>query len=313
MALKKVAIGPEEGGRRADKFFAELFPELSRERIKDLIKQGQIQLFDPRQRRFRSFRPSLRLEAGMLFQWEEEVLRPEENQLLPESVPLEVLYEDEYLLAVNKPAGMVVHPGAGVKAGTLANALLGYLGDDLAEVGDKERPGIVHRLDKETSGLLLVAKDRRTHARLSRMFERRQVRKDYLALVWGSPEYEEDVIDLPIERHPRHRDLFRVGTGPSSRPAITEYEVLARYPENTLLLVHPITGRTHQIRVHLSYLGLPIVGDPKYGRKGDASPRMCLHAFRVELAHPITGEPLKISTQLPDFVEAKDEIKKLLF
>ncbi len=292
----RIKVGPDWVGQRADKFLQSMLPDLSREKVKEMIEKGAVKVFSSREKAYVSFKPSLNLSQDMLF--EVEALPQEDPHLKAQDIPIDVIYEDEYLLAINKFAGMVVHPGAGVKEGTVANAILNYL-DKVSSI-DPSRPGIVHRLDKETSGVLLIAKDDRTHVRLSRLFEKRKVRKDYLALVWGWTEFDSDVIDLPIERHPKHRELFRVGYGPNSREAITEYETLKRLEEGkSLLLVHPITGRTHQIRVHLSHIGHPIVGDKKYGRKSDPSEKMYLHAWRITFPHPITGKEVRIETDFP--------------
>ncbi len=298
----RIAVDAEGVGQRADRFLHERLPDLSREKIKSMIENGQVKVFSPVKKEFIQFKPSLKLVEGMIFEVEAPDRWKEEGRLSPQDIPIEIVYEDEYLLAINKPSGMVVHPGAGVKDGTIANAVLNYL--EKVSTIDPTRPGIVHRLDKETSGLLLIAKDNRTHVRLSRMFEKRRIRKDYLALVWGWTQFDSDVINLPIERHPKHRELFRVGYGPSAREAITEYETLKRLPDETsLLLVHPITGRTHQIRVHLSHIGHPIVGDKKYGRRHDHSDKMFLHAWRIKFLHPISGEEIVLTAPPPWQIE----------
>ncbi len=299
IAMEEGIAVPENGvGERTDVFLHRLFPELSREKIKAAIRTSMVRVKRKGGTPV-SIRPSYRLSDGDILLLSDDFIsacqRPESN-LTPESVDLDILYEDEYILAINKPAGMVVHPGAGVDSGTLANAVLGYLGgSNLSDIGGKDRPGVVHRLDKETSGVILIAKGNDVHYRLSRLFEKRKMKKIYLARVWGPLEFDEDVIDMPIERHPIRRQLFRVGYSGAAREAITEYKVLEGLEDGTSLLKVEIhTGRTHQIRVHMRHIGHPIVGDKKYGRKDDFK-RMGLHAYKIEFKHPFSGKPMAVT------------------
>jgi 23S rRNA pseudouridine1911/1915/1917 synthase len=210
---------------------------------------------------------------------------------------LDVLYEDAELLVINKPAGLVVHPGAGRRAGTLANALLGS-GRRLSDAGGADRPGIVHRLDKDTSGALLVAKTNAAHRALARAFQARAVRKTYLALVEGRMEHDAGEISLPIGRHPRQRTKMAVRPD-GGRDARTGWRVVERFRSSTLLEVRLYTGRTHQIRVHLASVGHPVVGDAAYGR-GARYPRTGLHAAVLEFEHPATGRTLRVEAPPPE-------------
>jgi 23S rRNA pseudouridine1911/1915/1917 synthase len=223
---------------------------------------------------------------------------PEEPTVRPESLPLDIVYEDEYLLVVNKPAGMVVHPAARIVSGTLVNALLAHC-PQVADVGGPDRAGIVHRLDRETSGLIVVAKNSETHAALQRQFKRRLVRKTYVALVEGQVQPREGIIEVPIGRDPK--DRTRMAVSRTGRPAVTQYRVVEVFPQYTLLEVRPHTGRTHQIRVHLAWLGYPVVGDRVYGRRRQTllPDRHFLHARELAFTHPVTGEKLVLSAPLP--------------
>lgn len=297
-----ISVPPSESSRRLDTYLSTKIHTLTRSQIKRLIEEGKVLVNG------RPVKPSLPVRGG-------EEIRvfippPREISLKPEPIPLDILYEDEYLIVVNKPAGMVVHPGAGVYSGTLVNALL-YHCKDLSGVGGYLRPGIVHRLDKETSGIMVVAKDDMTHVALSRQFKERKVKKVYLALVWGDMGRGEGVIDLPIGRHPSQRKKMSVRTK-KPRHAITRYTVKERLGPFTLLEVRPETGRTHQIRVHLSATGHPVVGDKVYGRGrvSTLAPHLrkalrslkghCLHAFRIGFYHPGLGKPVEFEAPLPD-------------
>ena len=224
--------------------------------------------------------------------------------LEPQEIPLKVLYSDEDLIAIDKPFGLVVHPGAAVLSGTLVNALLYYF-PEVIWVGEGGRPGIVHRLDMETSGVMVVARSPRAYESLKGQFKDRLVRKVYLGLVWGRMPGPDGRIDAPIGRHPRHGQRMSVRTR-KPRAAETRYTVLQEFRETTLLEVRPLTGRTHQIRVHLAAAGHPLVGDTRYGRKrgGKRYPRLFLHAHRLAFAHPATGQPVEFVSPLPPDLEA---------
>lgn len=217
----------------------------------------------------------------------------------PEALPLEIVWEDSHLAVVNKPCGMVVHPAAGNEQGTLVNALLYHL-QDLSGIGGTLRPGIVHRLDKDTSGLLLVAKDDDTHLALSRMLQARDIHKTYHAVALGGFRDDEGVVEAPVGRHPTDRK--RMAVVADGRYARTEYRVLEPLRGATLLEVRLITGRTHQIRVHMAHIGHPLLGDVLYGGKKPrlTAPRLMLHAFRIALTHPITGKALRFEAPEPE-------------
>jgi len=294
--------GPEEAGERLDRFLANRLPDLSRTQVQRLIRSGAVTVNDT------PVRPAYRLAPGdQVFVELPTELPP---SIRPEAIPLDIVYEDDYLLAVNKPAGMVVHPAAGVSQGTLVNVLLAYC-PQVADVGGMERAGIVHRLDKETSGLIVVAKDPQTHSALQRLFKRRQVRKTYVALVDGQVQPREGIIEVPIGRDPRVR--LRMTVSRTGRPAVTQYRVVEVFPQHTLLEVRPHTGRTHQIRVHLAWLGYPVVGDRVYGRRRPTIPldRHFLHARDLAFVHPVTGQKLALTAPLPpELVAALNELRR---
>ena len=228
------------------------------------------------------------------------------SNLVGENIPLDIVYEDDSLYVIHKPVGMVVHPGAGNKKGTLVNALLG-LSAKLSSVGDAERPGIVHRLDKETSGLLLVAKNNQAHRALQEQFASRSLSKTYTALVRGRVEFEEGHLDASMARDTKIRQKMAVSQLDTARPAETLYRVLKRFKHTTLLEIKLITGRTHQIRVHMEHLGYPVVGDKLYGSRADQKcPRMALHASKIEFLHPKTGKIMRFEAPIPA------EMKKMI-
>lgn len=223
---------------------------------------------------------------------------PVELTVEKEDIPLEILYEDEDVAVVNKPCGMVVHPAPGNETGTLVNALL-YAMDDLSGIGGVKRPGIVHRLDKDTSGLLLVAKNDQSQLALSRQLQERQMEKHYRALVEGNLREDSGRIDQPIARS--KKDRKKMAIDPEGRPSITDWTVLARGRNVTLLDVHILTGRTHQIRVHMKSIGHPVCGDPIYGSgRGAKVPRLMLHAYTLSFTHPRTGERMTFTAPLPE-------------
>ncbi|MHC4600105.1 MAG: RluA family pseudouridine synthase [Planctomycetota bacterium] len=307
------AVGPEEAGRRLDQALAALYPETPRERFKAWIREGEVRVDGALKK------PSHRLREG-------EVLRlslppPEEVRIEPEPIPLSVLFEDEHIIVVDKPAGLTVHPAAHQPAGTLVNALL-HRGTRLSDYhGDRFRPGIVHRLDRGTSGVLVVAKTRKAHASIAAQFEGRTVDKEYRALVVGSPDHEEGEIDLPIGKDRRAPAKMAVRQD-NGRPALTRFRVLERFPRHAHLALRILTGRTHQIRVHLSTLGCPVAADALYGGGPpeitpsaltnedpleDEKPliaRPALHAFRLTLEHPATGERRGFKAPVPADMEA---------
>lgn len=229
----------------------------------------------------------------------------EKAEFLPEEIPLEVVYEDDDLLIINKQPGLVVHPSAGNQEHTLVNALLGRR-TRLSDI-NKNRPGIVHRLDKETSGLLVIAKNNASHLKLAKQFALHSILRKYIAIVCGRVEFDEDVIDLPIGRHPLKRKSMAVSFSPNSKYAKTFYKTLKRSGNFSLLELRPFTGRTHQLRVHLAYLGYPILGDTKYGKNNNFR-RLALHAQEIGFIHPSMNKPVHFTSNIP--AEFQDFIKK---
>jgi 23S rRNA pseudouridine1911/1915/1917 synthase len=297
-------VGPEEAGTRLDRFLPRHAPDLSRTRLQALIGAGRVRVDG------RASKASARLRAGAAVSL--HVPPPVPLALVPEPRPLDIVYEDTAILVVNKPAGLVVHPGPGHPTGTLVHALLAHCGPALSGIGGIRRPGIVHRLDRGTSGLLVVAKTDQAHVALSRQLKARTVERRYLALVHGAVSRVEGVVAEPIGRHPRDRLRMAVRPPGSGRPAETRYRVRARYAAPvpmTLLDVELGTGRTHQIRVHLAHLGFPVVGDRTY-RRGDAGPPelaprvaalggQALHAGVLGFTHPETARTLSFAAPPP--------------
>lgn len=282
-------------GKRLDQFLVEQLADVSRVRMQRLLRAGRVQMNGGRAK------ASYRLRGGEQISLDWEPLGP--LRALPEDIPLEVLYEDDDLVAVNKPAGMVVHPGAGRLSGTLVNALLHRYGA-LSRMSGELRPGIVHRLDRQTSGVLLVAKNDVAHRRMADQFRTRLVVKTYLALVHGAVKPARDQISAPIGRDLRRRRRMTASPkGSKARAALTEYQVLSRLPRFTLLKVTLHTGRTHQARVHLASLGHPVVGDTLYGAPGGLLDRNFLHSAGIAFSHPRTGQPLEICAPLPAELE----------
>ncbi len=309
--IRRFQVGTPSAGTRLDLFLVAACSDLSRSRIQKLIEEGAVRLSGAAARR------SHLVHAGDVV--EIEVSEPRPTALEAEEIPLSILYEDEHLIAIDKPAGLVVHPAPGHASGTLVNALLHHV-RDLKGVGGELRPGIVHRLDRDTSGVLLVAKSDLAHAVLSRQMKKRSMRKEYLALVAGVPRVRKGEVAFAVGRDPRDRKkmkAFRASEEPpaGAREARTLYEIERDwFPHGlTLLRCRLVTGRTHQIRVHLAATGLPVVGDPVYGRprfdrvrdpdlkkRLSEFPRQALHAERVGFRHPATGEPVEIVAPMPE-------------
>jgi 23S rRNA pseudouridine1911/1915/1917 synthase len=279
-----------EAGRRLDAVVAAL-PEVgTRALAARLVADGDV-LVDGQPRP-----KSYRLEGGE----ELEIELPAQRGMVPEEVPLDVVYEDEHLLVIDKPAGVVVHPAGGHRSGTLAHGLLAVG----AAGGDPDRPGIVHRLDRDTSGLLVAARSDEAHARLTSAIRERRVERRYLALVRGTPRSRTGRIEAPIGRDRRDRTRHSLETD-SPRDAVTWFEVREQLGERTLLDMRLETGRTHQIRVHLAAIELPVCGDPVYGLPGDLGlERQFLHAYRLAFAHPFGGQPIEVESPLPADLEA---------
>jgi len=302
---RQVLLTLEDVGERLDRALTAAVPELSRMQWQRLIREGLVTVDGERAR------PSYRIAGGE--QLVASVPDVVEASVQAEDIPLDVRYEDSDLIVVNKPAGMVVHPSLGHEGGTLVNALLAHC-PDLEGVGGERRPGIVHRLDKDTSGLIVAAKHDHALWYLQNQFKQRTVTKVYLALVNGSLQPPEALIDAPIGRDPRHRQKMAVVTSTrgDARPAQTAYRALTTYGAGsngnvyTYVECRPHTGRKHQIRVHLAYVGFPVVGDPLYGRRKDplALNRHFLHAAELSFRRPSDDEELHITAELPDDLQA---------
>jgi 23S rRNA pseudouridine1911/1915/1917 synthase len=279
---------------RLDKFLVGLLQEFSRSRLQALIADGFVEI-DGRAAK----KAGQTLENGS--QVTVRIPPPVSTDLIPEDIPLEIVFENDDLIVVNKPAGMVVHPAAGHASGTLVNAVLGYE-PEIEGIGGEERPGVVHRLDKETSGLILMAKNERAHRWLQDQFRLRRVEKTYLALVDGKPPTPSGRVETYIGRDPSHRK--RMANVPESRgrEAISEYRTAESFRAHTLLEFHPFTGRTHQIRLHCAFLGCPIVGDGIYGKKKPSVEisRHFLHAHRLKIVLPGEQEPRAFEAPLPE-------------
>jgi len=297
--------------RRIDRFLAERLAEVSRSRIQQLIRAGEVLLDE------RPCRPSTSVKGNQIISWPADAGLVT-IELLPEAIPILALFEDEDLLVLHKPPGLVVHPAPGHPRGTLVNALL-HRWPGWRAPGGADRPGIVHRLDKDTSGLMAVARSLRGYQSLREQVSAHRMERAYIALVWGGPARDEGIVDAPIGRDPRHRQRMAV-VAPRGRPAQTEWSVLSRFDRLTLLRLVLRTGRTHQVRVHLASLGHPVFGDPVYGgirgierlaprerpyyhRLLREQGRLALHAFRLGLRHPADQEWLLFEAPVPEDME----------
>lgn len=293
-------VSSNEAGQRLDRYLTGILSDMSRTGIQQLIADGAILVNQ------RASKPGYLLRAGDEIQLASPAPRVETSKVRPRSLPLDIIYEDQDVLVVNKAAGMVVHPAPGHHDDTLVNALLAYL-PELQGVGADARPGIVHRLDKDTSGLMLVAKHARAHAALGEQMKQHTIIKRYIALVEGNVSLDQGSIDAPIGRDPRHRQQMAI-TAVGSREARTHFRVLERFARHTLLLLQLETGRTHQIRLHLKAIGHPVVGDSVYGSgsvfKRVPLKRQFLHASQLQFTHPITGKSMDFEAPLPDDLQA---------
>lgn len=295
MIDRLLRFGPENGGKtRLDVFLARHIPELSRVRIQALIKTGHVRVTGIAQ-----------LKPGFIYdgltEIEVEVPEAKPSGLPGEHILLDILFENKDVLVINKPAGMVVHPSAGHSHGTLVNAILGYA-PDLEGVGGEQRPGIVHRLDKDTSGIILIAKNDQALQWLQSRFTKREVVKTYLALVDGGPPTPSGRIDAPIGRDPAHRQKMAIVRPEKGREAVSEYREIEKFSNHSLLEFHPLTGRTHQIRLHCAMIGCPITGDKVYGKKKPTIEidRQFLHAGRLQILLPGEEELREFNAPLPD-------------
>jgi 23S rRNA pseudouridine1911/1915/1917 synthase len=306
--MPELPVAAKHAGERVDRFLADAQPDLSRSRLQGLIRDGLVSVNG------RAVRASQRLREGDRVSWQSPP--PRVTALDPEDISLSIVYEDEHLLVIDKPAGLVVHPGAGHPRGTLVHALLHH-DPAIADVGGEGRPGIVHRLDKDTSGLMVVARTSRAYRALVEALRAREVKRVYRALVWGEPAADAGDIEGAIGRDPRNRKRMAV-VRRGGKSALTHWRVLERHGIASLVELRLESGRTHQIRVHLAHLGLPIVGDPVYGGRGKnqlsrAEPqrrladalkaclsRQALHAAELALTHPVTGRSLRWTSPVPE-------------
>lgn len=301
--------GSADAGVRLDRFLAAAWPDYSRARISRLIQNGEIQRADSPDSRLT---PSDKVRAGERFLLKEEP--PRDATPAPEAIPLSVAFEDDAVIVIDKAAGMTVHPAPGQETGTLVNALLAHCGSSLSGVGGVRRPGIVHRIDKDTSGLLVVAKDNQAHGALAAQFAAHDVEREYLAFVWGAPAHMRGTIETTIGRDRRDRKRMAAGVA-DGKHAVTHYRMRAIYGAAAGKAACRLeTGRTHQIRVHMAHIGHPLIGDPAYGGRlrgrlerlpasarpvAAAFPRQALHAATLGFVHPRTGERLSFSSSMP--------------
>ena len=285
----------ESDGKRIDAYLSEKLEDMSRVTVQRLLSNGKILV------NHKIVKSSYKVQEGDKIQIEEEI--PVEISLKAQNIPLEVIYEDKDIIVVNKPKGMVVHPANGNPDGTLVNAIMAMCKGSLSGIGGEIRPGIVHRLDKDTSGILVVAKNDKAHINLSEQIKEHRVKKTYIALVRGIVKENEATINMPIGRS--EKDRKKMAVTKKGKEAITHFRVLERYDKYTLLQVNIETGRTHQIRVHLSQIGYPIVGDEVYsnGKNEWNIKGQCLHAKSLEFTHPITGEKMYLEARLPEYFE----------
>lgn len=315
----ELVVAASEAGQRLDAFLACHFTDYSRVHLRRAITAGGVTVDG------NGGKPAYRLRPGQRV----AIVLPEipREAPKPENIPLEVLYQDDHLVVVNKPPGMVVHPARGHWSGTLASALQYHFGPGLSTSGGQTRPGIVHRLDRDTSGAILVALSDQAHAKLAAQFQARSVEKEYFALVAGCPDRDRDFIDRRIGVHPRQREKMAIRRDDSSsRPAQTFYEVLERFDGFAALRLLPTTGRTHQLRVHLNHIGCPVLCDRQYGGRSRITRgeirrdpedtlvllgRQALHARRLKFAHPQTGDPVEVEAPLPaDMALVLSELRK---
>lgn len=291
----ELTVAPEDDGVRIDAYLR-AHTEFSRSRISALMLEGAVSVDGEVQAK-----PAFKVAAGQRIALAVPQTRPVD--ILPQDIPLDILYQDADVVIVNKPCGMVVHPAVGNEDGTLVNALL-YHVHDLSGIGGEMRPGIVHRLDKDTSGLILIAKNDRAHAALSEQFKARTMEKHYRAVAFGHFSEDAGLIDAPIARHPVDRKKMAIV--PDGKPSQTEWKVMERLKSATYLDVHLLTGRTHQIRVHMHSIGHPLLGDKIYApniRTNVHIPRLMLHAYSLAFTHPATGERMTLYAPLPEQFE----------
>lgn len=297
MEQRELTLAPESVGLRLDRWLAEQCPDLSRSQLQNLIEAGSVTCNGS------PLNKKDKLKAGQTILLTLPDPQPIEAQ--PQNIPLDIVYEDDSLLVVNKPKGMVVHPAPGNPDGTMVNALLWHCAGRLSGIGGAIRPGIVHRIDKDTSGLLIVAKNDTTHRHLAEQIKAHSFTREYEAIVYGHFKERQFTVDAPIGRHKTDRKKMCV-TEENSRHAVTHVQVLAEYPGFSHIRCRLETGRTHQIRVHMAYMGHPVVGDPVYapGRPDCGVQGQCLHAKKIGFIHPRTGEYMEFDSALPQYFTA---------
>ena len=299
--MKEYLISKDYVGIRLDKVIAELDKEISRSMIQKLLDENKIKVNDKLQK------ASYKTKLNDIITLEEIIVK--ETKLIPQDIPIDIIYEDSDIIVVNKPKGMVVHPANGNPDGTLANAIMNICKDSLSGIGGEIRPGIVHRIDKDTSGLLIIAKNDKAHINLSQQIKNREITKRYVALVRGVVKENKATIDMPIGRS--NSDRKKMSVKKDGKNAITHFEVIKRYNGYTYLDLKIDTGRTHQIRVHLSEIGYPIVGDEVYsnGKNPFNVKGQMLHAKSLDFKHPITGKAMHLEAPIPTYFE--DVINRL--
>lgn len=299
--MENVIVNENDKGKRLDIYIAENFNELSRTMIKKLIESNNILVND------KSEKVSYKVQANDNISI--DIPEAKETKLKAQEIPLDIIYEDSDIIVINKPKGMVVHPANGNPDGTLVNAILSICKNSLSGIGGELRPGIVHRLDKDTSGLIIVAKNDKAHINMSEQIKERNVKKTYIALVRGNVPEEKATINMPIGRSTKDRKKMAVTK--NGKQAITHFKVLKRYSKYTLLEIKIETGRTHQIRVHMAEIGYPVVGDAVYsnGKNEFGIEGQMLHAYKLEFMHPITNKHMELTAPLPQYFE--EILKKL--
>ena len=298
-----LVCGAESAGARIDKYISDNIAELTRSAVQGLIADGLV-LADGK-----PVSKNYKLRGGETI--EAEIPDPQAMDAVPEDIPLNIVYEDADLLVVNKPKGMVVHPAHGNYTGTLVNALLHHCGDSLSGINGVIRPGIVHRIDKDTSGLLIVAKNDASHLHLAEQIKAHSFTREYEAVACGAFKETEGTVDAPIGRHKTDRKKMCVTTE-NSRNAVTHYSVIKQYGGYAHVRLRLETGRTHQIRVHLAYIGHPVLGDAVYGKPFKGIEGQCLHARKIGFIHPTTGEYMEFTSDLPDyFVSVLNKLEKM--
>ena len=291
--MKEIIVDEINAEKRIDAYIPSVDKDYSRTAIQRMIEEENITVNN------KKVKASYKVEKGDRILIEEK--EPKETGLIAEDIPLDVIYEDKDIIVINKPKGMVVHPANGNPNGTLVNAVMNICKDSLSGIGGEVRPGIVHRLDKDTSGIIIVAKNDKAHINLSEQIKNHEVKKTYIALVRGVIKENEATINMPIGRSTKDRKKMDVTE--KGKNAITHFKVLARSDKYTLLMVNIETGRTHQIRVHLSHIGYPIIGDEVYsnGKNEWNIQGQCLHAWKLKFVHPITGNEMELKADLPEY------------